>query len=75
MTFIMGLAASVRIDGADHAELERLLRYCARPSRWSASSSSPTPARLSLPQAQPDERTELFARFKPSVTIRSEQKA
>jgi hypothetical protein len=36
------LDASVRIDGHDRAGLERLLRYCARPARWSGSSSSPT---------------------------------
>ena len=37
------LDASVRIEGQDHAGLERLLRYCARPPfAWSGSSSDET---------------------------------
>jgi hypothetical protein len=36
------LDASVRVEGQDRAALERLLRYCARPSRRSGSSRSVT---------------------------------
>jgi hypothetical protein len=36
------LDASVRIEGPDRSGLERLLRYCARPSRWSGSNRPAT---------------------------------